>query len=199
MPNTKLIFFSQNIIISDGGGRTGCYLGIFSKLEFLININIKINLFFYSIYLAIDANLEYAKEDNMYDVFSYAKKLRSQRSNLIEGVDQYKFIYECLEEAHKSGKSWFPVSELQVKMKFKSIRDPVTKINEYQREYEKILKVTPKFSIGDCAGGHRVEVCIYMNNSMNSKFYKLLQTHLNLIFFFFFFKSNRIDLKIEMF
>lgn len=117
---------------SDGGGRTGCYL-------------------------AIDANLEYAKEDHLYDVFNYAKKLRSQRRNLIEGVDQYKFIYEVLEEAHKSGKTWFPVSELQVKMKFKSIKDPVTKINEYQREYDKILKVTPKFSIGDCAGGHRVE------------------------------------------
>lgn len=117
---------------SDGGGRTGSYL-------------------------AIDSNLEYAKEDSMYDVFSYAKRLRQQRRGLIDGVEQYKFVYECLEEAFKSGKTWFPVSDLAIKMKWKSIRDQVTKINEYQREYEKILKVTPRFTIGDCAGGHRVE------------------------------------------
>lgn len=64
------------------------------------------------------------------------------RRGLIDSVDQYKFVYECLEEAHKSGKTSFPVSQLAVKMKFKSICDPVTKINEYQREFEKILKVT---------------------------------------------------------
>lgn len=84
----------------------------------------------------------------MYDVFNYAKRLRQMRRYLIDGVDQYKFVYECLEEAHKCGKTWFPVSDLSVKMRFKSIKDPITKINEYQREYDKILKVTPKFTIG---------------------------------------------------
>lgn len=93
----------------------------------------------------------------MYDVFSFAKRLRQQRRGLIDGVEQYKFVYECLEEAFKSSKTWFPVSDLAIKMKWKSIRDQVTKINEYQREYEKILKVTPRFTTGDCAGGHRVE------------------------------------------
>lgn len=132
-----LFFFSPLTTVSlslssDGGGRTGAYL-------------------------AIDSNLEYAKEDNMYDVFNYAKRLRQMRRGLIDSVEQYKFVYECLEEAHKSGKTCFSVSDLAVKMRFKSIRDPLTKMNEYQREFEKILKVTPKFSIGDCAGGHRVE------------------------------------------
>lgn len=57
---------------SDGCGRTGTYLGI-------------------------DANLELAQEDNLYDVFGFVKKLRMARRGMVETVDQYKFIYLCLE------------------------------------------------------------------------------------------------------
>lgn len=31
----------------------------------------------------------------------------------------------------------------------------LSQINEYQKEYAQICKQTPRFSIGDCAGGHR--------------------------------------------
>lgn len=31
----------------------------------------------------------------------------------------------------------------------------MTKLNEYQKEYQQICKQTPRFTIGDCAGGHR--------------------------------------------
>lgn len=44
---------------SDGGGRSG-------------------------VYLAIDANLELAEEEDCYDVFGYLKKLRQSRKGLIE-------------------------------------------------------------------------------------------------------------------
>lgn len=30
-------------------------------------------------------------------------------------------------------------------------------MNEYQREYQQICKQTPRFTIGDCAGGHRAD------------------------------------------
>ncbi|RWS08474.1 tyrosine phosphatase epsilon-like protein, partial [Dinothrombium tinctorium] len=46
---------------SDGCGRTGAYL-------------------------CIDANLELADEDNMYDVFGYTKKMRQARKGMIESV-----------------------------------------------------------------------------------------------------------------
>jgi len=42
-------------------------------------------------------------------------------------------------------------------LKQKSVKNPVTKINEYQREYQQICKQTPRFTIGDCAGGHRAD------------------------------------------
>ncbi len=49
--------------------------------------------------------------------------------------EQFKFIYDTLEESITCGWSWFPVSELTTRLKQKSIKYPVTKLNEYQREY----------------------------------------------------------------
>jgi len=46
-----------------------------------------------------------------------------------------KFIYDCLEEFVICRKTWFPVSELSRMLKHKSMKDPHTKINEYQREF----------------------------------------------------------------
>ncbi|CAG4986937.1 unnamed protein product [Colias eurytheme] len=115
---------------NDGGGRSG-------------------------VYLAVDANLELAEEEDCFDVFGYLKKLRQSRKGLIENEEQYKFVYDTLEEHVVCGVSWFPVSDLSQRLKQKSQRDPVTKLNEYQKEYQQICKQTPRFTIGDCAGGHR--------------------------------------------
>lgn len=66
-------------------------------------------------------------------------------------------MYDTLEEFVVCGTSWFPVAELSQRLKQKSVKNPITKINEYQREYEQICKQTPRFTIGDCAGGHRAD------------------------------------------
>jgi len=47
-------------------------------------------------------------------------------------------VYECLEEAYVSGVTWFPVSELSQQMKYKSVKNPITRQNEYQREFQVI-------------------------------------------------------------
>lgn len=88
-------------------------------------------------------------------MFGYLKKLRQSRKGLIENVEQYKFVYDTLEEYVVCGNSFFPVKELSQKLKQKSVKDAGTKLNEYQKEYAQICKQTPRFSIGDCAGGHR--------------------------------------------
>lgn len=51
--------FSVLFCFSDGGGRSG-------------------------VYLAIDANLELAEEEDCFDVFGFLKKLRQSRKGLIE-------------------------------------------------------------------------------------------------------------------
>ena len=49
--------------------------------------------------------------------------------------EQYKFVYDTLEENIQCGFSWFPVSELSMRLKQKSVRDSTTKLNEYQKEF----------------------------------------------------------------
>ncbi|KAK9700787.1 Protein-tyrosine phosphatase [Popillia japonica] len=115
---------------NDGGGRSG-------------------------VYLAIDANMELAEEENCFDIYRYLRKLRQSRKGLVDNVEQYKFIYDTLEEYVACGISWFPVSELSQRLKQKSQKNTTSKMNEYQREYTLICKQTPRFTIGDCAGGHR--------------------------------------------
>lgn len=58
--------------------------------------------------------------------------------------EQYKFVYDTLEEHIKCGKTWFPVAELSERLKAKAKKDPATKMNEYQREYAQICKQTPR-------------------------------------------------------
>lgn len=55
---------------------------------------------------------------------------------IFDGQTQYKFVYDCLEEAYLNGQTWFPVSDLSQKLKHKSVKNSLTKLNEYQREYE---------------------------------------------------------------
>lgn len=58
---TFTIIFNLACVCSDGGGRSG-------------------------VYLAIDANLELAEEEDCFDVFGFLKKLRQSRKGLIENV-----------------------------------------------------------------------------------------------------------------
>lgn len=94
-------------------------------------------------------------------MFGYLKKLRQSRKGLIENVvniigmfsddlsagrfnlnesfffqDQYKFVYDTLEEFVVCGVSWFPVKDLSNRLKQKSMKNPLTKLNEYQREFQ---------------------------------------------------------------
>ncbi|XP_076335056.1 receptor-type tyrosine-protein phosphatase kappa-like isoform X2 [Tachypleus tridentatus] len=108
-------------------------------------------------YLVIDSNLELGEEEGIYDVFGYTKQIACARKGMVETQEQYMFIYEMLEDHYICGKTWFPVSELVQQLKHKSQRNVITRKNEYQREYETICKMSCKFSIGDCAGGHRPE------------------------------------------
>jgi len=109
------------------------------------------------VYVAIDANIELSEEDGVMDVFGYVKKMRTQRRGLVESLDQYKFIYETLVEYTRGIDSRFPVSELANKIKERGVKDKQTKKNAYQMEYGLICNQTPRFTIGDCAAGHRAD------------------------------------------
>lgn len=92
----------------------------------------------------------------MIDVYGYLLKMRRARQELMETLDQYKFVYDTLEEYAVCGFTYFPVSEISTRIKQKSVKNPFTKLNDYQHEYSIICKQAPKFSIGDCAGGELI-------------------------------------------
>ena len=54
--------------------------------------------------------------------------------------DQYRFVYDVLEEAYICGKTWFPASELAQQIKQKSHKNVLLQQNEYQLEY-KVMQV----------------------------------------------------------
>lgn len=53
-------------------------------------------------------------------------------------------MYDTLEEHIKCGRTWFPVAELSERLKAKAQKDPVNKMNVYQKEYMEICKQTPR-------------------------------------------------------
>jgi len=109
------------------------------------------------VYIAIDANIELCEEDGVFDVYGYLKKMRGLRRGLVETLEQYKFIYDTLEEYCRGIDSRFPVSELANKIKQKTLKDKKIKKNAYASEYLLICNQTPRFTIGDCAAGHRAD------------------------------------------
>jgi len=109
------------------------------------------------VYIAIDANIELCEEDGVFDVYGYLKKMRGLRRGLVETLEQYKFIYDSLEEYCRGIDSRFPVSELANKIKEKTVKDKKLKKNAYASEYALICNQTPRFTIGDCAAGHRAD------------------------------------------
>lgn len=59
--------------------------------------------------------------------------------NLIEIIflkEQYRFVYETIEEWYICGKTWFHVNDIGLQMRHKSIKNRTTKRNEYQTEFE---------------------------------------------------------------
>lgn len=68
--------------------------------------------------------------------FIYIKLFIMIKECLFIQQDQYKFLYDTLEEFVICGTSWFPVKELSQRLKQKSMKNVITKMNEYQREYQ---------------------------------------------------------------
>jgi len=87
------------------------------------------------VYIAIDANIELCEEDGVFDVYGYLKKMRGLRRGLVETQEQYKFIYDTLEEYCRGIDSRFPVSDLANKIKEKTLKDKKIKKNAYASEY----------------------------------------------------------------
>ncbi|GFN95135.1 receptor-type tyrosine-protein phosphatase t, partial [Plakobranchus ocellatus] len=50
-------------------------------------------------YISVDTQLEMAKSEGLIDVFNFVHHMRSQRVNMVQTLEQYVFVYDCLLEA----------------------------------------------------------------------------------------------------
>lgn len=61
-------------------------------------------------YLAIDANMELAEEEDAFDVFGYLKKLRQSRRGLIENLVNSRYRSRLFISVQRKGRYWFKLS-----------------------------------------------------------------------------------------
>ncbi|CAG5120854.1 unnamed protein product, partial [Candidula unifasciata] len=50
-------------------------------------------------YIAVDTQLEKAKSEGVIDVYNFVQLMRTQRVNMVQTLEQYIFVYDCLLEA----------------------------------------------------------------------------------------------------
>jgi len=129
----------------DGGGRSGAFLAIQANL-FMINNSDKIN------------------------VFQTLQWLRQQRKGLVANADQYRFIYDVLEDYVVCGETQIAAEKLKLQMAMlanssgtmtsslqASPSSSSSASDGFDAEFRQLSSLRAHYSIGDCAAGHRTE------------------------------------------
>jgi len=97
--------------------------------------------------------------------------VNAERMGLVESVvgrhlqvlgthlqEQYAFIYDCLCEAVECKVEPMTLDKLQSRTSmYKNKTDRESMERQDTLEYKTLNHLTPSLSIGDCAGGHRIE------------------------------------------
>ncbi|KAK6188530.1 hypothetical protein SNE40_004688 [Patella caerulea] len=60
-------------------------------------------------YISVDSQLERAKSEGIIDVHNFVQLMRTQRVNMVQTLEQYIFVYDCLLEALICGDTTIPV------------------------------------------------------------------------------------------
>lgn len=103
---------------------------------------------FVALYSLIDAVLFSQK----IDVFGFTESMRNDRMNMIQTVEQYNFLYDCLLEAYLTGETGLHVS------KFKRF-DVHDKQKRLQREFQLLRKLDSKVATTESNTTEETEKC----------------------------------------
>ena len=98
------------------------------------------------VFVAMDANIRLAERQGQLDVFSYLGRMRQARPGLVANQEQYRLVYSLLEEQLEMGDTTSTVQDLRA-----------VAGKDLAGEYSLVNRVLPRFSQGDCAGGHRLD------------------------------------------
>ena len=98
------------------------------------------------VYVMLDANINLIRRSAQVNIFSYLAEIKRGRPGLVANQEQYRLIYSLVEEFLILGSTSFSVAE------FLALSE-----EKVREEQERVDRVRPVLSQGDCAGGHRVE------------------------------------------
>lgn len=100
--------------------------------------------------ILIDSMLDMAAEENHVDLVSHLHIMRQQRINMVETLDQYNFVYQCLVESLCGEKTSIPCSEyIPTLNRFKTV-DPLTGHTTFHVQFNKLAKLCPPLKVTDC-------------------------------------------------
>ena len=108
-------------------------------------------------FLAIMDNLSMAEELGRVDVFGTILRLLEERKSLVSEPEQITYIYDVLYDHFICGETHFLTDNILARLQAKSKKSEVDGLNDYQREHKLLCSLIPRFTIGDCAAGHRAE------------------------------------------
>lgn len=94
--------------------------------------------------MVLDSAMEMSKVESKIDVLGLLYKMRQQRINLIETVEQYTFVYRALVEYHFGDISCKPANEMVLYFNKLRQTDPETRKTGLELQFEKLRKMEPE-------------------------------------------------------
>ncbi|XP_069482889.1 receptor-type tyrosine-protein phosphatase kappa-like [Ambystoma mexicanum] len=101
-------------------------------------------------FIALDILLKMARVEQKVDIFQCAQKMREKRVNMIQTKDQYVFLYDALTEGIVCGLTAVPVEEIQQCSAKMRERNPVTKMNGFAVEFQKLQRFSGLYKLYAC-------------------------------------------------
>ncbi len=119
---------------SDGGARCGTFVAVMNCLA------------------------SAASERQEVDVIETMRRLRLQRRSLLSDPEQLRYVYDVVEDHLLCGDTAVPIEDILSRLQAKSERrEENGGLTDYEREHKLLDSLLPRFTIGDCAAGHRAE------------------------------------------
>ncbi|XP_067938232.1 receptor-type tyrosine-protein phosphatase mu-like isoform X2 [Watersipora subatra] len=106
-------------------------------------------------YITLDIVLDNMRNKKTISILSTICDIRKFRPSLVDHLNQLKLIYQCVANILTCGSTVIKAGELTSLVQ--QMAKSSAKISGFEREYKVLKEITPRLTIGDCAGGHRVE------------------------------------------
>jgi len=106
------------------------------------------------VFCLLDANIRLIQSSQQVNIYSYLSRIRGQRAGLVATQDQYKLIYNLVEEFLICGDT---ATTMQDFISSHIGQNQGARDDQHEKDFATVNKIKPVLSQGDFAGGHRVD------------------------------------------